>query len=209
MKAKTPKPTGRKRRLTGYALLTLVLLTAIAWTASAWWAVEYGTDRRGTRLWNGTLSCWSLDSLFESQSSWRVMAVVEGPNSITFNASRGLLDSPEPARKWTVTPLDNTWQQRWWFGLGDQDTPRYSLHSFGVYQRQTIYDGAGNDKTVSQSVALWPIAILFGAAGCLLLWLGGVASGRAAINLCPTCGYNLAGLALGAKCPECGKAVPT
>ncbi|MFT3683692.1 MAG: hypothetical protein QM783_01995 [Phycisphaerales bacterium] len=66
---KTPRHPGRKRRLTGYAFLTLALFTVAAWTASAWWAVELGTDRRGLRLWNGTLSHWSLHPLFEAEAS--------------------------------------------------------------------------------------------------------------------------------------------
>jgi predicted RNA-binding Zn-ribbon protein involved in translation (DUF1610 family) len=50
-----------------------------------------------------------------------------------------------------------------------------------------------------------------GAAACSLMltmaaWrLDTLARRRAKLNLCPTCGYDRAGLARDAKCPECGR----
>jgi hypothetical protein len=53
------------------------------------------------------------------------------------------------------------------------------------------------------TVPLGPPAMALGAAGgvCLLAAVRRPGSGR-----CPECGYNLAGLAAGSVCPECGTA---
>jgi hypothetical protein len=48
------------------------------------------------------------------------------------------------------------------------------------------------------------IAIVTVAAWCL----DELARRRAPLNLCPNCHYDRAGIAAGAKCPECGSAAP-
>ncbi|MFT3683691.1 MAG: hypothetical protein QM783_01990 [Phycisphaerales bacterium] len=97
------------------------------------------------------------------------MALVEGPNRTTYNATRSVLSNPEQHLSWTTTPLDDTWQQHWWFGAGRHDTAKYAIHNFGVYQRTTIPDGTGAEKTVTQSLALWPVTLLLIATGVACL----------------------------------------
>jgi hypothetical protein len=57
-------------------------------------------------------------------------------------------------------------------------------------------------------VPVWaPTAVCLVA--CVTAWrLDTLASRRARLNLCPKCHYDRAGLAAGAKCPECGSAAP-
>ena len=53
-------------------------------------------------------------------------------------------------------------------------------------------------------VVLWPFALASLLGGGWLVWSGRRAGRRAMAGLCLKCGYDLAGLAVGAPCPECG-----
>jgi hypothetical protein len=52
----------------------------------------------------------------------------------------------------------------------------------------------------------WPVPLLLTAAAIPLLRSAGLVRRRAALNLCPRCGYDTRGLAPNALCPECGRA---
>jgi hypothetical protein len=55
-------------------------------------------------------------------------------------------------------------------------------------------------------VPAWPVALLSAGATALAWRFDTLACRRARLNLCPKCHYDRAGLAAGAKCPECGAA---
>jgi hypothetical protein len=59
----------------------------------------------------------------------------------------------------------------------------------------------------SQAVALslWPVSLLLLSTGGLLSRWGVAAPRRTSGNECAACGYDIAVLSDGAKCPECGK----
>ena len=50
-----------------------------------------------------------------------------------------------------------------------------------------------------------PAWALVAAAGVSAAWLWRCDTSRPRPGLCPSCGYSLAGLSPGSKCPECGK----
>ncbi len=52
----------------------------------------------------------------------------------------------------------------------------------------------------------WPLAALTLVCGGALIWAGKLACRRAEAGQCKGCGYSLAGLADGTRCPECGGA---
>ncbi len=56
------------------------------------------------------------------------------------------------------------------------------------------------------SIPIWPAACITIAITAAAWRLDTLARRRARLNLCPKCNYDRTGLAVGAMCPECGKA---
>ncbi len=56
-------------------------------------------------------------------------------------------------------------------------------------------------------MCLWPFALASLLGGGWLVWSGRRARKRAMTGVCGKCGYDLAGLAAGSPCPECGDAM--
>jgi hypothetical protein len=54
------------------------------------------------------------------------------------------------------------------------------------------------------SIPIWPLVLVIGLATVTSWRFDTLARRRAKLNLCPNCGYDRTGLAIGAACPECG-----
>lgn len=62
----------------------------------------------------------------------------------------------------------------------------------------------GHSPSSALAIALWLPLAAFALPALVLWWPHVRAIGRAKPGHCPRCGYDRAGLAAGAKCPECG-----
>ena len=87
---------------------------------------------------------------------------------------------------WRVDAWDSWAPWQWWFDYGSYSGRRYSswvLH-----------------------IPLWLPAIMLVGILVAVHRFELLARRRARLNLCPKCHYDRTGLAIGAKCPECGAA---
>ncbi|HVU62894.1 MAG TPA: hypothetical protein VHC70_02865 [Phycisphaerales bacterium] len=74
----------------------------------------------------------------------------------------------------------------------------YRMH-WGLY-----YTSKEPPRDWSVTLPMWPFAFACLFATVTAWRLDGIARRRARLNLCPKCGYDRAGIAADAKCPECG-----
>lgn len=72
-------------------------------------------------------------------------------------------------------------------------------NAFRAWFKSTGYT-LGTRRVTQVTIPLWPSIVLLGASTFALFRL----SRPPRPGLCPSCGYSLAGLAPGVKCPECG-----
>jgi len=182
---------GRKRRVTGWTLIALGLLVAGVWWASGWWGFGYGA-----------------------------VAIDRGRVGVSYTCINHEFGFDHAHYKRFAEERENAWflyEQQWsgqrciWTAEchpGHHRCPLESCNLVFVSRSVTLGDF---DTSVEWVAPLWPIPLLFWAAGVPILRSGIVARRRAMAGNCAKCGYSLAGLGDGAACPECGKAgaVPT
>jgi hypothetical protein len=102
------------------------------------------------------------------------------------------------------------------FGFASGPTPRavtpisfYRESSLPIWDLKCTWQSASSGIWIACSV--WIVALAF-IAVAFVLWLPDLRARlnqaliRARAGMCPSCNYDLRGLAPGAKCPECGGA---
>jgi hypothetical protein len=89
---------------------------------------------------------------------------------------------------------------KWW--LNPDDLASLDARGFGLHIR---FAPGSPPVCIGHIVVLWPLPLVLGGGGTMLLRSGIIARRRAITGLCRACGYDRAGLAASSVCPECGK----
>src|ERR1051325_7784757 len=131
------------------------------------------------------LSAWALSSSVWV-SYWR-----SGPNG---KIELGL---QEGRFAWSFDELDIDFLHiSGWYCFRTYDTPSFGWGSPVSWR-------SDDPRLHGGSVALWAAALPIGGA-TIRIWAGRVRERWSPRGRCGRCGYDLAGLASGARCPECG-----
>ncbi len=152
-------------------------------------------DNRSTPVlkWIGASLCLLMFSLWFATRWWRpALTVRHGPKSEFIVAAQGHVS----LYRFDYGPNDasTSWGVSTEFETNDERHVPETWH-WGFQW--------GNDRTVRASPYAVPIwfPFLITAVPTSYIWIRGR---RRAPNTCTSCGYSLAGLAVGAPCPECG-----
>lgn len=133
-------------------------------------------------------------------SRWCVVFFVVRTSS--FEIANGSLSIATPyiTTRAFATPNESPgWET--WLGWNDEIT------AYGAQQRSRAIVWTSGEVATGfwyARVLLWPIPLLLCTPAAFLLHSGVRARRRALTGICAACGYNLAGLAPSALCPECG-----
>ena len=92
---------------------------------------------------------------------------------------------------------------RWWIVADEEWTPP-NRYYFGLFLFAQLRGQFGGTSYRYFALVLWPLPVALGPAGFFLFRSGYVAAVRAERGQCSSCGYDRAGLATEALCPECG-----
>jgi predicted RNA-binding Zn-ribbon protein involved in translation (DUF1610 family) len=162
--------SGRRRRLVGWAAVSLGAVAAAGFLCSGFWGFSACYSGRSIKIQNGGVSA----------------------NLLSFS---GGLDG------WSVYQLKDG--SRWWRLRPEATERMYEVsHSFGLY---TWVTRQWNGQMAGWSAVIWPVPLVLGGGGVMLLRSGRRAKMRVVSERCAACGYHLAGLPDNSKCPECGK----
>lgn len=166
---------GRKRRLAGWTLLVLGLLVT-AVLGWSWSRRAYSVGGAwGFELANGQVRCILYPGANISGDSG-VLLHGESERFLRLRTRRSVVPVSNANKAWDLYVVSH-----------------FSLETAGVVMSQ------------HWNFVLWPLPLMLWAEGGLLVRSGVVARRRAETGLCRGCGYDLAGLGAGAKCPECGR----
>ncbi|MGH7133252.1 MAG: hypothetical protein ACREJO_15070 [Phycisphaerales bacterium] len=155
----------------------VLLVIGVAIT-SMWFASRWWMFRYGGHTWGLYLYCGTVSV---SAQPWRPAAEFRVRSAPT----------PSPGWKWTLDGEE-----------GDSfGRPLYSRVYGSIAGLRWVSYGTTSART--WEVCLWAPAAAAMLAGCSLLWSAQRARSRRT-GTCWRCGYDLAGLAAGASCPECG-----
>jgi hypothetical protein len=108
----------------------------------------------------------------------------------------------------TIAPIPEHMKFIWWFRRrGTFPVPQGHPGFNGRVVTITWNQPGWRSEFIIIDILLWPVAPLLLGTGGILVWTSTRAERRRRKGLCPTCRYDLKGLAAGTGCPECGKAV--
>jgi hypothetical protein len=180
-----PHPRIRKTIKWGGAAVTLLLV--VVWVGSGWIRCSLGSCGR---FWSFVqpgrlvLGWWGRPAYRETTDA----ELVDDP-------AREAIRSSNLALSRECSRLDGALAEI----LVDKARPPHGLFRW--------FDGAHCASRGIAVVPLWlaPALIMLPT---LFAWRLDSLAHRASLNLCPKCHYDRAGLAAGAKCPECGSAAP-
>ena len=168
-------PSGVVRMVAGWGLIAVGAAAPPAAVLSRWWSYVPATVQRSEFLIAEGMVEWRW---YRRDPAWRVGGWV--PRS-----GGGLVKMAEPKLRWIVGMPESDWT----LDLGLVGVARNSAVAFDKWRVR---------------VMLWPVAAVGFGAGVPLVRAGRRAWKRRRKGMCPGCGYELAGLADGAACPECG-----
>ena len=177
------KRAGRKRRVVGWGLLVLGVVVAGVWVASGWW--EFGVGGRG-----GQVSVRHGMLVLRRDTRWdlelRAIGAASEAKGWVWWEGRPTLRLP--------TTYDDDYEpladRKWWKGI--------------VYAH-VYWPAQSTERLFHARLLIWPLFLFLCVPALTLLRPEFVAWMRVRAGLCDVCGYDLAGLGVGAKCPECGK----
>jgi hypothetical protein len=150
--------------------------------AAGWTLVALGVVVAGVWVWSG-LGRVELPEFVMQRSSLDFHAqhgAVSVTRAVPANPREGQSRATPPAAPWS----------------------EWSVEALPLGVHRTSY---GITAYTTYSAPLWPIPLLLWSSAAVLLRSGILARRRALSGACITCGYSLAGLEVGAPCPECGK----
>jgi len=187
--SRTHSRAGRKRRATGWTLLTLGVTVAGLWVASGWWSLAYVT---------------SFPPITVIEVRRGVVAVDHDVNPYGAPFPVGFqVEGLKPAQ--SGLDLLASGPEK-----GDQRPSFYPrVPARNGLNAAVFFRARATHRGTTTRIVLWPIPLLLFAVGIPTLRSGILARRRAATNSCTRCGYTLAGLDQGTACPECGKGAVT
>lgn len=169
---------GGKRRALGWTLLTLGLLVAAVWGASGWWSAS----------WSGP----GFELYARHGTAYLVRS--EGAVGVSQPHATRVDELPSTSRGWD-----------WWARTPRMPPQIGSNTDLGIVAFAQARPPSAPGPLRLYAVQFWPLGVVCGVGGTVLVRSGILAWRRAMTGMCRKCGYSLAGLAADAPCPECGK----
>lgn len=172
-------------------MLIVGVVIAAAWAASRWWCFGRESERWVVMVDRGALYAEKRPAAYAVTHGWWMASHEAGMDGAVYRAPA--------ASGWMWFPSASSWPTSW------RTPPIGSTGRVFLYEVQGPGPAGGDWYRRQYALALWPVFPVLFAGGWLLQRSGVKAHRRIAGGCCLRCGYDLAGLAAGAVCPECGR----